>query len=385
MLTGTVQWTAQERVVHGKPAAEAVPAEIERIGATRVLLLTTQSLTNSRLIRDVTSALGDRCVGRFAAIRAHSPREAVIAGAALAREVEADHLLAVGGGSVVDATKTMLLALWRGVRDIDALSTLAPKRGTGPMAPLDSDRMRMTAVPTTLSAAEFTSSAGISDVQRKVKLSFSHPRMTPIAVILDPAATLETPMELMLSTGMRAMDHAVERWCSVRPHPLGDGLALQAMAMLAANLPAIKARPDDLEPRLNCQLAAWLTQVSAIPGVPNGASHGIGYILGAYAGVPHGITSCISLAATLEWNEPVNAERQRAIAEKLGRPGARPCDVMRDFVKALGLPTRLGDVGIAADRIPELARQYDGTGPIATNPRPVRGADDLAEILKLAL
>lgn len=385
MLTGTVQWTAQERVVHGKPAAEVVPAEIERIGAKRVLLLTTQSLTNSRLIRDVTSALGDRCVGRFAAIRAHSPREAVIAGAALAREVEADHLLAVGGGSVTDATKTMLLALWRGVRDVDALSTLAPKRGAGPLKPLDSDRMRMAAVPTTLSAAEFTSSAGITDVQRKVKLSFSHPRMAPIAVILDPAATLETPMELMLSTGMRAMDHAVERWCSIRPHPLGDGLALQAMAMLAENLPAIKARPDDLEPRLNCQLAAWLTQVSGTSLAPNGASHGIGYILGAYAGVPHGITSCISLAATLEWNEPVNAERQRAVAEKLGRPGARPCDVMRDFVRSLGLPTRLGDLGIAADRIPELARQYDGTGPIATNPRPVRGADDLAEILKLAL
>jgi maleylacetate reductase len=385
MLTGTVQWTAQERVVHGKPAAEVVPAEIERIGAKRVLLLTTQSLTGSRLIRDVTSALGDRCVGRFAAIRAHSPREAVIAGAALAREVEADHLLAVGGGSVVDATKTMLLALWRGVRDVDALSALAPRRGAGPLAPLDSDRIRMTAVPTTLSAAEFTSSAGITDVQRRIKLSFGHPRMAPIAVILDPVATLETPMELMLSTGMRAMNHAVERWCSIRPHPLGDGLAIQAMGMLAENLPAIKARPDDLEPRLNCQLAAWLTQLSAAPGVPNGASHGIGYILGGYAGVPHGITSCISLAATLEWNEPVNGERQRAVAEKLGRPGARPCDVIRDFVKSLGLPTRLGDVGIAADRIPELARQYDGAGPIATNPRPVRGADDLAEILKLAL
>ena len=89
--------------------------------------------------------------------------------------------------------------------------------------------------------------------------------------------------------------------------------------------------------------------------------------------------------ATLEWNEPVNAERQRAVAEKLGRPGARPSDVMRDFVRSLGLPTRLGDVGITADRIPELARQYDGTGPIATNPRPVQGANDLAEILRLAL
>jgi maleylacetate reductase len=385
MLTGTVQWTAQERVVHGKPAADAVRAEIERVGAKRVLLLTTRSLTESALIRNVTSALGDRCAGRYSAIPAHSPREAVIAGAALAREVEADHLLAVGGGSVIDATKTMLLALWRGVRDVDALSALSHKRGAPPLAPLDSDRMRMTAVPTTLSAAEFTSGAGVTDVQRKVKLSFTHPRMAPIAAILDPAATLETPMELMLSTGMRAMDHAVERWCSVRPHPLADGLALQAMEMLAVNLPAIKARPDDLEPRMNCQLAAWLTQVSAAPGVPNGASHGIGYILGGYAGVPHGITSCISLAATLEWNEPVNAERQRAVSEKLGRPGARPCDVMRDFVKALGLPVRLRDVGIGADRIQELARQYDGSGPIATNPRPVRGAEDLAEILTLAL
>jgi maleylacetate reductase len=385
MLAGTVQWTAQERVVHGKPAAEAVRAEIERIGAKRVLLLTTRSLTNGRLIRDVTSALGDRCVGRFDAIRAHSPREAVIAGAALAREVEADHLLAVGGGSVTDATKTMLLALWRGIRDVDTLAALAQKRGAAPLTPLDCDRMRMTAVPTTLSAAEFSNSAGITDVERKIKLSFAHPRMAPLAAILDPAATLETPLELMLSTGMRAMDHAVERWCSIRPHPFADGLALQAMAMLAGNLPVIKASPDDLEPRLECQLAAWLTQVSAAPGVPNGASHGIGYILGAYAGIPHGITSCISLAATLEWNEPINAERQRAVAEKLGRPGARACDVMRDFVRSLGLPVRLGDVGIGADRISELARQYDGTGPIATNPRPVRGADDLAEIFKLAL
>lgn len=330
MLTGTVQWTAQERVIHGKPAAEAVPAEIERIGAKRVLLLTTRSLTGSRLVREVTSALGDRCVGRFSEIHAHSPREAVIAGAALAREAKADHLLAVGGGSVTDATKTMLLALWRDVRDIDQLATLALRRGSPPIKVLESDRVRMSAVPTTLSAAEFTASAGVTDVQQKVKLSFSHPRMVPITAILDPAATLETPMELMLSTGMRAMDHAVEHWCSVSPHPLTDGLALQAMEMLAVNLPAIKAQPDDLEPRLNCQLAAWLTQVGGTHLVPNGASHGIGYILGGYAGVPHGITSCISLAATLEWNQPVNAERQRAVAEKLGRAGARACDVMRD-------------------------------------------------------
>jgi maleylacetate reductase len=278
----------------------------------------------------------------------------------------------------------MLIALWRDVRDIDTLSTLALRRGSPPMAALESDRMRMTAVATTLSAAEFTSSAGITDMQRKTKLMFSHPRIVPATTILDPTATLETPMELMLSTGMRAMDHAVEHWCSIRPHPITDALALQSMGMLAANLPGIRQRPDDLDARLNCQIAAWLTQVPGSHFAPNGASHGIGYILGGYAGVPHGITSCISLAATLEWNEPVNAERQRAVAEKLGRPGGRACDAIRDFVKSLGLPTRLSEVGIGADRIPELASQYNGTGPISTNPRPVRGAADLEEILELA-
>jgi maleylacetate reductase len=385
MPTGAFEWPAQERVIHGTPAAEAVRAEMDRIGAKRVLLTTTRSLTDSRLVREVISALGDRCVGKFSAISAHSPREAVIAGASVAREADADHLLAVGGGSVVDATKTMLIALWRDVRDVDALSALAVKRGTPPLSMLASDRIRMTAVPTTLSAAEFTFGAGITDVQRKVKMHFRHPLMGPSTVILDPAATLETPMELFLSTGMRAMDHAVERWCSVLPHPVAEGLTLQAMGMLGASMPAVKARPDDLEARLNCQLAAWLTMIAPAALVPNGASHGIGYILGGYAGVPHGITSCISLPAALQWNEPVNAERQKAVAEKLGRPGARPCDVMRDFVKSLGLPTRLSDIGIGADRIPELARQYDGTGPISTNPRPVRGAGDLEEILRLAV
>jgi maleylacetate reductase len=385
MLTETFEWTAQERVIHGKPAAEAVRSEMERLGAKRVFVTTTRSLRDGRLVRDITSALGDRCVSKFSAISAHSPREAVVAGAAAAREADADHLLAVGGGSVIDATKTMQIALWRGVRDVDTLSTLSQKRGAPSLALLASDRIRMTAVPTTLSAAEFTGGAGITDVQRKVKMHFRHPLMVPATVIMDPAATLETPMELFLSTGMRAMDHAVERWCSIRPHPLAEGLAQQAMEMLAANMPAVKARPDELEARLNCQLGAWLTMVAPAALVPNGASHGIGYILGGYAGVPHGITSCISLHATLQWNEPVNAGRQKTVAEKLGRPGARACDVMRDFVKALGLPTRLSDIGIGADRIAELARQYDGTGPISTNPRPVRGTEDVAEILKLAL
>jgi maleylacetate reductase len=183
---------------------------------------------------------------------------------------------------------------------------------------------------------------------------------------------------------MRAVDHAVEGWCVARAAPLAEATCLRAMQMLAAALPAIRRDPADMAARLDAQLGMWLSRFVTMAGLPYGASHGLGYLLGAFKGVPHGITSCLTLHAALAWNEPVNAERQRAVAERLGRPGMRACDAMRDFVKSMALPTRLSDIGIGAERIPELAKQYDGTGPISTNPRPVRGAEDLAEILKLA-
>jgi maleylacetate reductase len=142
------------------------------------------------------------------------------------------------------------------------------------------------------------------------------------------------------------------------------------------------ASPQDLQARSDCQVAMWL---SLLPqGVPMGASHGIGYILGGAYGVPHGVTSCVTLPAVLEWNEPVNEARQRTVAEALGRPGERAGPALREFVRGLGVPSRLRDVGIAHGQLPEIAARYDGTGPISTNPRPVTGAADIVEILELA-
>ncbi|MGE5793050.1 MAG: iron-containing alcohol dehydrogenase, partial [Bacteroidota bacterium] len=116
-----------------------------------------------------------------------------------------------------------------------------------------------------------------------------------------------------------------------------------------------------------------------------GASHGLGYLLGAYKGVPHGITSCLTLHAALAWNEPVNAERQRAVAQAFGRTGGNAAAAVRAFVESLGLPTKLGEVGIARDDLPAIAGSWDGGGPLAANPRPVTGTKDVIEILSLAL
>jgi maleylacetate reductase len=382
---GTHHWNAQQRVIYGRAAAEALDEEVQAAKAQRVLLTTTRSLTAGELVAGVARTLGERCVGKFDAIRAHTPRESVLAGAEQARMQQADLIVAIGGGSVIDCAKAMLLCLWRDVRRSEDMDRLLAAPLESSAWDADPQRVQMLAVPTTLSAAEFSTSAGVTDVARSRKQRFNHPLLVPKSVVLDPVATLDTPQELLLSSGMRAMDHAVERWLSIAPTPYADAVSSQAMGMLAQALPAIGRRPDDLQARLEAQLAAWLSTLGEAARASVGASHGLGYILGAMRGVPHGITSCITLPAVLAWNEPVNGERQRLVSEKLGKPERRACEAMREFIAALALPYRLRDIDITEADLPVLARAYDGTGPINTNPRPVRGPQDLLEILRLAL
>lgn len=387
MLKGIHHWPAQERVIFGVLVQEALAEEVRRAGAGRVFVTTTRSLTGGALVAGIVKALGARFAGKFDAIAAHSPREAVLAGAEALRAAGADLVVAVGGGSVIDATKVMLLALWRGVRTVDDLSALAGTRGRAPEASAwneDPQRLRMIAVPTTLSAAEFFHTAGITDVGRGVKQMYAHPLFVPKAVILDPAATMDTPMELLLSTGIRSVDHAVEGWCAAKRVPIADAANREAMRLLAQALPAIRRDPSDLEARALAQHGTWLSRIASMAGIPYGASHGIGYLLGGGRGVPHGITSCVTLPAVMQWNESANAERQAEVSAIFGEPGESAAGALRRFISALGLPTRLRETGIARDELEAIAASWDGGAPIATNPRPVRGKADLREILELA-
>ena len=388
MNAGTHHWPAQERVHYGRPVADALAEEITRAAAQRVFVTTTRSISNGALVGRIVASLGTRFAGKFDAIAAHSPREAVIAGAEALRAANADLVVAVGGGSVIDATKAMLLALWRGAQSVEELAALSGTRGGGgpdsSAWSADPQRLRMIAIPTTLSAAEFFPSAGVTDLQRRAKQMYSHPLAVPKAVILDPAATLETPTDLLLSTGMRAVDHAVEGWCSVKRAPLADAANREAMRLLAESLPAIKRDPQALEARAAAQHGMWLSRIASMAGIPFGASHGIGYLLGGGRGVPHGITSCVTLPAVMEWNESANASRQADVSAAFGRAGGRAGEALRRFIVDLGQPTRLREVGIAREELAAIAASWDGTGPIATNPRPVRGKQELLEILNAA-
>jgi maleylacetate reductase len=390
MLSGIHGHQDIERVVYGKPAGPALLAEAERLGAKRVFLTTSRSVAQSALLADIVRDLGERYVGAYAGITAHSPRPCVIEAAAAAREAKADLVVAVGGGSVIDATKVMLIALWQNatrIEDLDAYRSGRPKEGAAPPSEgiqPPAGAIRMVAVPTTLSAAEFNAFAGITDPRHGIKESFGHRLVVPRVIVLDPAATLATPMDLMLSTGLKAVDHAVERLCSQQAHPFAIGTSTEAVKLLAKALPAHKAKPDDLETRLDLQFGMWLSIGAGTSGVGVGASHGIGHVLGAACGVPHGHTSCVMLPSVLRWNLSANAERQKRVSEAFGRSGVPAADLVAGLVKALGLPGRLADVGVGRDRFREIAEKAMHDRAVLNNPRQIRQPAEVMEILELA-
>jgi len=386
MISGTHRNSLQEQVIFGRPALEALNELAALFGARRLLITSTASLaTPDGLATRLANKLGPLCVGTFSDISAHSPLESVIGGAEEARRTQADLLVAVGGGSVIDATKVMQLALWAGINLPEALG--AYRAGTGPdrvdvakLAP----GIRMVAVPTTLSAAEFTPFAGVTDVARRAKEGYAHPLLVPRAVVLDPRMTLSTPPKLWLSTGMKAVDHAVEQLCNPTRSPYADALAEAGLKGLARWLPASKAAPADLDARLGCQIGMWLAMAGASSGRGLGASHAIGHTLGGSFGVPHGLTSCVTLPAVLRWNEGVATERQKLVAELLGRPHLSASEAVKSFAGGLDLPTDLAAVGIRPDQFRAIAEHTMHDRGVRSNPRPIRGPEDIVEILELA-
>ena len=387
-ISGIARLTRMDQVVFGRPAAEAVAAEVDRVGAHRAFLIVSGSLNrDTDVIEQVRTALGARCAGTFDAMPAHTPRGAVIAAAAAAREANADLLVTIGGGSVTDGTKVVQLCLANDIRTIEGLDGFTSRRGPdgsymsppgNPPAP------RQITVPTTLSGGEFNPLAGCTDERRHVKQMYHHPMMVPRAVVLDPAVTVHTPMWLWLATGIRAVDHCVEGLCSQQANPYSDAAALHGLTLLSRGLPRVKADPNDLVARLDCQIGAWLSMTPGTSGVPMGASHGIGYVLGAAHDVPHGHTSCVMLPAVVRWNKGANHDRQALVSAAMGHAGEDAGDALDAFIRGLGMPRSLAEVGVGPEHFDRIAEQALKTQWVPLNPRPIDSPAQVREILELA-
>ena len=388
MQQGQINFTRMEKVIFGKSAAEAVKSEAERRGANSVFLLASGTLNRETdEVEKVRQKLGNLYCGTHDDMPAHSPREAVVACANAARDANADLLISIGGGSTTDGGKAVTICLKHGITEIDgmeAFRTVVDESGKRHFPEYAAPDVRQIVVPTTLSAGEFNARAGITNSELRLKQSFMHPGIIPVSVILDPAITVPTPDWLFLSTGIRAVDHAVETYLSIDSNHYTDGACLQALKLLGEGLPRVKADPGDLEARLNCLMGAWMSMTGVITGARLGASHAIGHILGGSAGVPHGHTSCIMLPYVLDWNASVNGGRQKDIAAAMGQTGMPLSQVLDEFIRNLGMPRRIRETSVKEIDLPRLAENCMLDDWTFSNPRKIRTPEQVMEILQLA-
>jgi maleylacetate reductase len=261
----------------------------------------------------------------------------------------------------------MLLCLWHDIRTTQGLDPHRGGRHQDPSHwPADAaNHIRMLAVPTMFSGAEFTYYAGVTDPTRLVKESFSHPLFVPQVVVLDPRATLASPIS------------------NLQAPPLADAAATSALKLLHASLPRLGGASDDLQLRMDCQFGMWLSIFGGTSGVPVGASHAIGHVIGGY-GVPHGHTTGVCLPSVLRWNYDANPERQARAGEAIDISGDKFADAILAFATGLGVPTRLRDVGIRREQLDDIAVKSLRDPPMKTNPKPITSAAQVTEILELA-
>ncbi len=387
MASGMHEFLAQDRVIWGTPAALAVVAEADRRNAHRVFIVTSKTLNRKTdAVQKIRDALGARCAGTFDECVEHTPRESVMAAAEAVRQAKPDLILTFGGGTAIDTVKVMLIAL---AHDLTSPAQLSEYHlrinadGSRHTPVIKPPPMRQIVLSTTLSAAEFSNFGGCTDTVRKIKDGYAAREIGAAAVILDPEVTIHTPEWLWLSTAIRAVDHAVEGLCSIQPSPLIDATSLQALALFGRSLLRTRQDPADMDARLECLQAAWMSGFGILR-VPYGASHGMGHSLGAVTGMSHGYTSCVMLPHVMRWNLEHTRSQQLRIAQAMGRKDGDAASAVQELIASLGLPARLRDAKVSRDQFPKIAAGALENMWVRTNPRPVKGLDDLLGLLDSA-
>ncbi len=351
-MSGVFTYSNPRVIRWGPGSLSALAADLAQLKARRIALITTRSLVaEERLIGVVQRALAEAQVVTTVVISQHAPMKQVDAGLTQALKADVDGVVSFGGGSSIDSAKMLA------VRLADHAGQAA--RGLPHIA-----------LPTTLSVAELAAGAGYTDDAGN-KAGMRDARLLPDGVIYDAELTLATPMALWLSTGIRALDHAVEGFLADGQHPFSDAMALEAIRRLFDSLPRAKVAPNDLGVRTENQLAAWfsftLPEQSA-----GGLSHVMGKQIGARHGIPHGVTSCLLLPHVIRYLERRMPDRIALLAEATGGdPAAR----VQGLVASLGLPQHIAAYGIGEPELRAAAGELAGKYP----------AEDLLEIYLAAL
>jgi alcohol dehydrogenase class IV len=388
-LAGTrIVFSPLPTVHFGAGAIGALPGIVRATGGRAVALITDAALAGTPVVAAAAAALaaGGLRSTVFAGVRPNPATEDIAAGAAevaaLAAGGTAVTLVAVGGGSVIDAAKGIALAAVNPQR-----GRALDYRGTFAHAALP-----LVAVPTTAGTGAETNAFGVvTDVAAGRKFYVGHASTLPAAAILDPGLTLGLPPAATAATGMDALTHALESYLSRRANPWADGIALQVIRMVVTHLPRAFGDGADREARSQMLLAAHLAG-AAMASTGLGICHAIGHSLGSRFGIAHGAALSVVLPQVLRFNLAAREDRLADVAFALGagdtgRGRAGNAEAAIEAITALrdrlGLPGALAAFGVSQEDYAQVSADALDDEVLANTPR-MPDAAGIAAILAAA-
>ena len=314
-------------VSYGKDSIFRIGDYVKESHGSSAVIVTSASVSKTRFYSSILKKINVK-KAEYNGITQHAPLDGINEVVDLIRKTKADVIISVGGGSVIDSAK--------------AAKYLSKKKNLVHIA-----------IPTTLSASEFSHIAGYTE--KHMKKGIRDRSLTPQYVILDPTGPEETPEWLWRSSGVRALDHAVETLISDGIGEIGTTFALLAIQKLFKNLTG-KSEVNFLE----CQLAAWYSYFD-VYDASMGLSHRIGKILGAKYNIPHGITSCITLPTVMRYYAKKRWRELSLISMELRGTGRESpetamlsADMVEYFIKNLGFSQKLADFGVTIEELPSI-------------------------------
>ncbi|MFC1987806.1 iron-containing alcohol dehydrogenase [Chloroflexota bacterium] len=373
------------KMVYGRDAIASLWEELETLNKCRAMIVCGPNiLRKSNVITRVQEALREKYIGLFSEVQPHAPVEIVTQGAEVAKGLEPDVLISVGGGSTHDTCKGIVTVLGEGKDIRDCMVKFEPPdKFIEPSLP--NPKMPIVAVPTTFGCSEFSGVGGFSDKKLKRKLKKGNDKKTvPKVIVFDGLALATTPVSIHLPNGMSQLRVCIEKVYSKQHNPISDALAIHGIKLLMELLPHCDG--GDVDVLLRTKIAGSLPYFG--PRAGNGLSTAMGQEIGAIHNVAHGIAMAIMLPYTMRFNLDASAERQALIAQALGidtsglsdmEAGLAAAGVIAALSRQFGLPARLRDIGMQPEELELVAQATMHHGTMLSNPK----AADQAQVLEL--
>lgn len=360
-----------KKIIAGENAVDLVPNEIKAINRSNPLIVTDAGIVETGVLKRLTSPLDDAKISYkvFSGVEPDPSMEVMDKGGEVCRQGKHDSIIALGGGSSIDASKAI---------SVVATNEGGVKNYLGVGAVYKRDPLPIIAIPTTAgTGSEVTLVAVVSDTANKVKLGMKSPQLMPVAAILDPTLLSSLRPKLIASTGVDAFTHALESFMSIRSSILTRELSLDAARMIFDALIPFRDNPKDMELGLKMLYGSFLAGLAFTNGGV-GAMHALGHAMGSHYHVAHGVACGLFVTRVLRENMDAVPERYGAFLEGLGYDGkglsASACAdkliaLLDDWLRKLEIPPTLTAMGIKLEVLPEMITAILKDPPIMANPK----------------